>query len=447
MNREEKLFYGRKPQGKNTFVLKFIISMVMFGFIANLFSCKSEQSDRLLQGEKTAAEILGNPNYLAIAYGGYRTNTRRAQPTVAQIKEDLKILSAVGIKILRTYNVHMPHAVNVLKAISELKEEDADFEMYVMLGAWIDCKNAWTGFEPIHEEESERNATEIGRAVQLANEYADIVKVVAVGNEAMVKWATAYYVLPKVILKWVNHIQTLKSKGKFPKDTWVTSSDNFASWGGGEDVYKVEDLTKLYHAVDYVSIHTYPMHDTHYNPVFWGNMPNEMNLTAQERIDWAMRRSLEYAKSQYKAVESYMHAIGVNKPIHIGETGWATFSKGLYGANGSKACDEYKQAKYYEFMRDWTNKEGISCFYFEAFDEIWKDAENPRGSENHFGLFTVEGKAKFALWKEVDKGVFSGLSRDGQVIDKTYNGQLDSLLLEVMMPPQKDSLTPKLSTP
>ena len=239
MNREEKLFYGRKPQGKNTFVLKFIISMVMFGFIANLFSCKSEQSDRLLQGEKTAAEILGNPNYLAIAYGGYRTNTRRAQPTVAQIKEDLKILSAVGIKILRTYNVHMPHAVNVLKAISELKEEDADFEMYVMLGAWIDCKNAWTGFEPIHEEESERNATEIGRAVQLANEYADIVKVVAVGNEAMVKWATAYYVLPKVILKWVNHIQTLKSQGKFPKDTWVTSSDNFASWGGGEDVYKV----------------------------------------------------------------------------------------------------------------------------------------------------------------------------------------------------------------
>ena len=98
-------------------------------------------------------------------------------------------------------------------------------------------------------------------------------------------------------------------------------------------------------------------------------------------------------------------------------------------------------------MRDCTNKEGISCFYFEAFDEIWKDAENPRGSENHFGLFTVEGKAKFALWKEVDKGAFSGLSRDGQVIDKTYNGQLDSLLLEVMMPPQKDSLTPKLSTP
>ena len=34
-------------------------------------------------------------------------------------------------------------------------------------------------------------------------EYPDIVKVLAVGNEAMVRWATSYYVQPSVILKWV----------------------------------------------------------------------------------------------------------------------------------------------------------------------------------------------------------------------------------------------------
>ncbi len=56
---------------------------------------------------------------------------------------------------------------------------------------------------------------------------------IAVGNEAMVKWATAYYVQPSVILKWVNHLQDLKKKGELPKDLWITSSDNFASWGGG----------------------------------------------------------------------------------------------------------------------------------------------------------------------------------------------------------------------
>ena len=44
-------------------------------------------------------------------------------------------MSAMGIKILRTYNLQLPHAANVLKAIRELKEEDPTFEMYVMLGA------------------------------------------------------------------------------------------------------------------------------------------------------------------------------------------------------------------------------------------------------------------------------------------------------------------------
>ena len=69
----------------------------------------------------TAKEILGNPNYLAICYGGYRKNSREIQPTVNQLKQDLLILAAMNIKIVRTYNVHLVHASNVLKGISELK--------------------------------------------------------------------------------------------------------------------------------------------------------------------------------------------------------------------------------------------------------------------------------------------------------------------------------------
>ncbi len=182
----------------------------------------------------------------------------------------MKLLAALNFKVVRTYNVHYQEVANLLKAITELKKEDANFEMYVMFGAWIDCKNAWTNLPPIHNEESERNAIEIAEAVRLANEYPDIVKIIAVGNEAMVKWATSYYVTPNIILKWVNHLQDLKKKNKLPKDIWITSSDNFASWGGGDKEYHVEDLNKLIKAVDYISMHTYPMHDTHYNPDFWG---------------------------------------------------------------------------------------------------------------------------------------------------------------------------------
>ncbi|GAK91235.1 hypothetical protein JCM19297_732 [Nonlabens ulvanivorans] len=199
----------------------------------------------------TASAILSNPDYLAISYGGYRSTSRDIQPSIVQIKNDMKILAAMNVKILRTYNMQLPMATNVVKAIDELKREQPGFEMYVMLGAWIDCKNAWTAIEPDHNIESENNAAEIDRAVQLAQQYPDIIKIIAVGNEAMVKWATSYYVQPAVILKWVSHLQNLKKKGELSKDLWITSSDNFASWGGGgEDVYHTAELNQLIKAVD-----------------------------------------------------------------------------------------------------------------------------------------------------------------------------------------------------
>ena len=34
-----------------------------------------------------------------------------------ELKDDLKILSSLGIKILRTYNLQLPQAPNILKAI------------------------------------------------------------------------------------------------------------------------------------------------------------------------------------------------------------------------------------------------------------------------------------------------------------------------------------------
>ena len=407
------------------------ISKLFIGFIALLFlSCNNRKEVAAV----TAREILGNPDYQAICYGGYRTSTRDSVPSVEEIKEDLRILSALNMKLVRTYNVHYKEIHHLLEAVRDLKKEQPGFEMYVMLGAWIDCKNAWTDQPPVHEEESERNAIEIEEAVRLANEYPDIIKIIAVGNEAMVKWATGYYVTPNIILKWVNHLQQLKKAGKLNKDIWITSSDNFASWGGGGKEYHVADLNALIKAVDYISMHTYPMHDTHYNPSFWGIKESEQSLSEKEKIDSAMYRARDYAITQYLSVVNYMKSIGVNKPVHIGETGWATVCDQLYGKNGSKAVDEYKSAIYYKLMREWSNKERISCFYFEAFDENWKNSVNPLHSENHFGLIDMQSQAKYAIWDLVDAGTFKGLTRNGKPITKTYGGNEQSLWLDVVTP-------------
>ena len=407
---------------KNLFIISFF-----------LIALCSKSGDLVMS--KNAKDIIGNNSYPAISYGGYRGKSREIQPSIEDIKEDLKIMFAQGFRIIRTYDLHHPFAENTLKAISELKNSDPDFEMYVMLGAWIQCKDAFTDL-PIHNEEDlEGNKVEIAEAVRLAQDYQDIVKVIAVGNEAMVHWATSYHLEPKYILKWVKHLQDLKINGTINNNIYITSSDNFASWGGGSEEYHNDDLDELIKSVDYVSMHTYAFHDTYYNPVFWNQSENSEDLSKKDIIKKAIQNAVEYELSQFNSVQEYVHGIDSSKQVHIGETGWSSVASDLYGYGGTEAADEYKLGLYYEMITDVCVAKSISCFYFSAFDEPWKDSQNENGSENHFGLFTVYGEAKYPLWKKVDQNVFDGLSRGGNPIKKTFNGDFDALLETSNLPP------------
>ena len=400
-----------------------------------LVSC-SESGD--LSMNKSAKEFIGNPEYPAISYGGYRGKSRQEQPSINEIKEDLYIMHAQGFRVFRTYDLHHPFAENTLKAIKEIKQTDPSFEMYVMLGAWIQCKDAFTEKPINHEEDYEGNKFEITEAVRLAQEYPDIVKIIAVGNEAMVHWAWSYHVPPKFVLKWVKHLQDLKLNGVLNNDLWITSSDNFASWGGGSAEYHNEDLNELIRSVDFVSMHTYAFHDTHYNPSFWNLITTPENLNKKNIIMDAMQRAVDYELDQFESVQNYVRNIDPSKEVHIGETGWSSVASDLYGYSGSEAADEYKLGLYYQMITDVCFVKSISCFYFSAFDEPWKDSNNENGSENHFGLFTVDGKAKYPLWEKVDSGVFNDLSRGGNSIVKTYNGDLEALLKISNIPPIND---------
>jgi exo-beta-1,3-glucanase (GH17 family) len=407
---------------KNLFIISFF-----------LIALCSKSGDLVMS--KNAKDIIGNNSYPAISYGGYRGKSREIQPSIEDIKEDLKIMFAQGFRIIRTYDLHHPFAENTLKAISELKNSDPDFEMYVMLGAWIQCKDAFKDV-PIHNEEDlEGNKVEIAEAVRLAQDYQDIVKVIAVGNEAMVHWATSYHLEPKYILKWVKHLQDLKINGTINNNIYITSSDNFASWGGGSEEYHNDDLDELIKSVDYVSMHTYAFHDTYYNPVFWNQSENSEDLSKKDIIKKAIQNAVEYELSQFNSVQEYVHGIDSSKQVHIGETGWSSVASDLYGYGGTEAADEYKLGLYYEMITDVCVAKSISCFYFSAFDEPWKDSQNENGSENHFGLFTVYGEAKYPLWKKVDQNVFDGLSRGGNPIKKTFNGDFDALLETSNLPP------------
>lgn len=396
--------------------------------------------------------LLGNPDYQAISYGAWRSDVREAGalvPTVEQHKEDMKILAAMNIKVLRTYNTQnyigldgKSNTENLLEAIKQLKEEDADFEMYVMLGIWIDALNSFTDMKVVHDQENEVNALEMAAGIKLAQNYPNIVKVIAVGNEAMVHWAP-YHVTPNIILGHVNALQALKAQGELAKDVWITTSDNHASWGslgtGDDNGYNNDDLKALIRAVDFISLHTYPFHDTYYDEDFWLVPAAESDLSVKQKVDAAMVRASNVVLQQTADAQAYMMALGVEKQIHIGETGWASVANVNYGEEGSKAADEYKQKVFADAMRSWSDEYGTAMFLFQAFDEPWKgSATNPGDSEKHFGLIDINGNVKYVAWDMVDTLNEAGLSR-GEVstFTKSFGGDIDLLMQTVSAPKAK----------
>jgi len=94
---------------------------LVFTFCFSIVSCKNNQMNEFyVNKNKSAVDLLGRSEYKAMSYGGYRTLSRDDQPSLSQIKEDLKILSAIGVKIIRTYNLQLDQASNILKAIKTL---------------------------------------------------------------------------------------------------------------------------------------------------------------------------------------------------------------------------------------------------------------------------------------------------------------------------------------
>ena len=211
---------------------QILIIIILMGYIF-----ESSAESKLDSHELVTFDLLGNSEYPAICYSGHRGDTRsvEATPTVEQTKSDLRILAAMGFKWIRTYNTTLyPHTERILKAIDELKKE-SDFEMYVMVGAWITCNNP-ESLEVDHaKEDILQNTAEINGAIELASRYPDIVRIIAVGNEAMVHWQP-HHVSPDIILKWVEFLDDKRTKGILSKHTLITCSDNWAAFGGEENI-------------------------------------------------------------------------------------------------------------------------------------------------------------------------------------------------------------------
>lgn len=274
-------------------------------------------------------------------------------PSDQEILQDLEILNRHGnFSLIRLYDSRA-NSEAVLRLIEAHK-----IEMKVVLGAWLDAEvgnpnSPWVGQPPsrqVLDANRLKNAKEIESAIRLANLYSNIVVAVAVGNEALVSWNDHMVPVESV----VRYVRQVKKSISQP----VTVADNYAWWA--------QHGSELAKELDFISVHTYPA---------WEG----------KDIDQAMPHTIAN-------IQAVRNALPHSRMV-ITEAGWATVAREF----GPRA-DEEKQKRYYHDLYAWTGKMNITAFFFEAFDEDWKGEPNdPLGAEKHWGLFTVDRKAKLAM--------------------------------------------------
>lgn len=299
-------------------------------------------------------EAIGLTHNQAICYSGYRDGQVPgiSYPSYEEVKEDLLILENYW-KYLRLYNCDQ-HTETVLEVI---QKEGLDFT--VMVGAYVvgEMNNfncPWGGgiyTPPQIEENIVKNNQLITRLIELANQYPKIISSLSVGNECCVDW-TDHYVHEDRVVEFVKRVQSDAAQP-------VTFCENYVPW-----LYKLEKVAEV---VDFICIHTYPVWEYKH-----------------------INEALDYTKDNYYAVANKYP----EKEVVIAEAGWATQSNGK-GIDPANVSEEYQQ-QYFQMLTEWTNKEKILTFFFEAFDESWKGSPEPLEPEKHWGVFKIDRTPKLA---------------------------------------------------
>ncbi len=299
----------------------------------------------------------------AVAYSPYRTAANEAGLAAevvpkANIKQDLDLLLAAGFRAIRLFDSSDKVARQTLEVI-----RDNNLNIKVQLGAFV-----------LGSSESDSRA-EIARCVALANEFRDIVLAVSVGNETMVSWAFNK-IAPAVM---ADYIRSVRSQITQP----VTTDDNYAFWASAPNLITDQ--------IDYAALHTYVNLDTWFDPTRWEW--KRKDVPAAQRAAAMMDAALVETKRQYQEARDHLDRKGLGYlPIIVGETGWNAVDLGRQKFRAHPV----NQKLYLDRLMAWA-AEGRAgngpkqVFYFEAFDEPWKQGDDK------WGLFNVNREARYAV--------------------------------------------------
>jgi exo-beta-1,3-glucanase (GH17 family) len=199
-----------------------------------------------------------------------------------------------------------------------------------MVGAWLN-------------DDRENNEKELDNAIAVARAgFADLL---AVGNEVLLR-------------------------EEMPEEELIGIINRAKQGAPGVDVgyvdayYLFENHPRVSEACDVIFANCYP---------FWEGYPAE--------------HALVYMKDMYRRAVR----VAGGKKVIVSETGWPNIGSVTRGV----AAPSFENAiRYFINACQWTEEEGIGMFYFSAFDEAWKVAdEGDVGA--YWGLWDKDGNLKY----------------------------------------------------
>lgn len=92
--------------------------------------------------------------------------------------------------------------------------------------------------------------------------------------------------------------------------------------------------------------------------------------------------AVDVLADNYRTLKAVVDFVSPGKKIIVGETGWPSRGDTI----GSAVPSPENAAAYFNGFSEWAEQQGVEYFYFEAFDELWKELfENPQGA--HWGIW------------------------------------------------------------
>jgi exo-beta-1,3-glucanase (GH17 family) len=319
----------------------------------------------------------------AIAYSGYRKGQSpelAKYPSKAEIAEDLALLVRGGFTLIRLFDAST-HAERVLEVIAEQK-----LDIKVMQGAWI------SGGKAQHDA---ANAAQLDKVVALAAKYPDTIVAISIGNETLDDWSNVKTPVPDL----VGYIRDVRARVSLP----VTTDDSWLPFALGKDgATDYANVIEVARACDFLSLHVYAFADAYYESWAWKQESVPLSMRPRAMMDAAAA----YNREALHEVRGALGKHGLEVPIVIGEAGWKDRTEFTPATPDKEQATEYwlahaiNQKWFYDDLVAWVygakkdQDSPLAAFYFEAFDEPWKD------DDDHWGLFDVERHSKYVVWEQ-----------------------------------------------